>query len=363
MRTLVVVATFAAAVACGLGSAFVCEDDTQCNDGGELGVCQAGGQCSFPDDACPSGQRYGDHVAGGIAGECVPPQDDTGGSEGGTMGTSASVADGATADDDVSSLDESADSVDSAASTGPGVSDESGSESGVDSSGGAESTGEPGDLDPDLVLWMTFDDPSAPLADASTYARDVTCAIDTEACPEVVADGGMDLAALFDGTNDALQVPHDPALETDEGLTVVVRVRNDAWSSLVIHTIIARPYALVTENSWELFFRDENGDTVTDVVFEIADPAGQLQLIATAPAMKGEWTRIAAVYTVDSVALYFDGVLQAEAAATGMLLDDSPIVLAADIDDAALTNWFVGALDDVRVYRRALTGPEIAALP
>jgi len=142
-----------------------------------------------------------------------------------------------------------------------------------------------------------------------------------------------------------------------------VRVRNDALSTLTIHTVIARPYGVVTENAWELFFRDETGDGMNDVVFEIADPAGQVQVIATAPVAKGEWARIVAVWTVDSVALYFDGVLQASAASTGMLLDDSPIVVGGDFDNLLPTHWLVGELDDVRVYRRVLTEAEIAALP
>src|SRR6188508_3121019 len=93
MRVLVASLTFVAAVACGLGGAFACEDDAQCDDGGQLGVCQAGGACSFPDGTCPSGQRYGEHVGGGIAGECVPQGDDTTGAAAETTATSASGVD------------------------------------------------------------------------------------------------------------------------------------------------------------------------------------------------------------------------------------------------------------------------------
>jgi hypothetical protein len=359
------VGTLAAAVACGFGSAFVCEDDAECNDGGELGVCHASGHCSFPDDTCPSGQRYGEHGTGDLAGDCVAPGDDTGGSAEDTTSASASGEDDPSLDDDASSLDTAADSVDPATSTGPVGLDDTGS-SGIGGStddGDAESSGGPVEVDPDLVLWMTFDDPESPLADASMYAREVSCDLATDACPTVVADGAMDLGALFDGTNDLLEVPHDPALETDDGLTVAVRVRNDALSLLPIHTVIARPYDILTENSWELFFRDDSGDGVNDVVFEIADPGGQIQLIVTAPVAKGEWVRIAAVWTVDSVALYFDGVLQTEAPATGMLLDDSSVVIGGDFDNLVPSHWFVGAIDDVRVFRRALTGAEVAALP
>jgi cysteine-rich repeat protein len=39
------------------------------------GTCEATGWCSFPDPACDSGARYGDHAGGSLAGECVPPSD------------------------------------------------------------------------------------------------------------------------------------------------------------------------------------------------------------------------------------------------------------------------------------------------
>jgi hypothetical protein len=232
-----------------------------------------------------------------------------------------------------------------------------------DSSGGEESTEGPMELDPDLVLWVTFDDPMAPFADASMYARDVSCDVDLDACPAVGPDGTLDLGAVFDGTDDLLLVPYDAMLEHDAGLTVAIDVRNDALTSLPIHTVIARPYGAVTDNAWELFFRDEDADGTNNVVFEIADAGGQIQLVTAPIAGKGEWSRIVALWTVDSVAVYIDGVLQASAPSTGMLFDESPIVVGGDIDNLLATNWFLGAIDDVRVYRRALSEAEIAALP
>lgn len=79
--------------ACG-GGAFVCVSEEDCRDGAAQGVCQAGGQCSFPDDACGSGQRYGDHGATS-PGECVPiatsTSDDTSASEVSLEATGAST--------------------------------------------------------------------------------------------------------------------------------------------------------------------------------------------------------------------------------------------------------------------------------
>ncbi len=55
----------------GCHRTFTCDDDAQCHLDGVQGTCEANGACSFPADDCPSGRRYGEHAASGIAGSCV----------------------------------------------------------------------------------------------------------------------------------------------------------------------------------------------------------------------------------------------------------------------------------------------------
>ncbi len=84
--------------ACQGGSAFVCTSSGDCVDGGAQGICEATGYCSFPDDECPSMQRYGVH-AGALAGTCVPlggstGEDPTGGRTTGPSDTTAILTTG-----------------------------------------------------------------------------------------------------------------------------------------------------------------------------------------------------------------------------------------------------------------------------
>ena len=65
-------ALLGASLGCVSGSVFQCEQAEDCHDHGTNGVCQPDGYCSFPDDTCPSGQRYGDLAGGSLAGQCVP---------------------------------------------------------------------------------------------------------------------------------------------------------------------------------------------------------------------------------------------------------------------------------------------------
>jgi hypothetical protein len=67
-----IAAVLALGAACGCKvGAFTCADDSQCDDGGAAGMCEATGGCSFPDPTCASGRRYGNHAPDGLGGTCV----------------------------------------------------------------------------------------------------------------------------------------------------------------------------------------------------------------------------------------------------------------------------------------------------
>src|SRR5690606_29210217 len=65
------VLTVAVAVACQGRGYFVCGDDRDCATAEGGGVCQPEGACSFHDDTCPSGQRFGAAGEPALAGQCV----------------------------------------------------------------------------------------------------------------------------------------------------------------------------------------------------------------------------------------------------------------------------------------------------
>ena len=67
-RTLLILAL--ASASCVRGGAYHCNTNDQCFFGGAMGVCEAVGFCSFPDDKCAGGYRYGVH-SGTYSSECV----------------------------------------------------------------------------------------------------------------------------------------------------------------------------------------------------------------------------------------------------------------------------------------------------
>lgn len=51
---------------------FRCAKDSECVKGGESGVCEPAGYCSFADSSCDSGRSYATNSAAGLSGSCVP---------------------------------------------------------------------------------------------------------------------------------------------------------------------------------------------------------------------------------------------------------------------------------------------------
>lgn len=60
---------------CNRVESFVCEVDGDCVDGSRQGSCEASGFCSFPDDGCQGGKRYGTWAGDGLAGTCVTSEE------------------------------------------------------------------------------------------------------------------------------------------------------------------------------------------------------------------------------------------------------------------------------------------------
>ncbi|MEM6994876.1 MAG: hypothetical protein AAF721_30460 [Myxococcota bacterium] len=73
---------------------FDCEGDHTCQNSDGDGVCTDLGYCAFPDDVCPSGLQYGEAAPAHLAGQCVPAQGTTGGSDTASATTSGTSGGG-----------------------------------------------------------------------------------------------------------------------------------------------------------------------------------------------------------------------------------------------------------------------------
>lgn len=115
--------------ACTESGAFVCSGDDSCGSGG---ICEADGWCSFADEECNSGRRYGSE-SGAQSGQCVVSMD---------MGTSSGGVVTTGAHGETSSTDAPTSSPPSSGSTSGATSDAATGED-ESSSGGGIDTCEP----------------------------------------------------------------------------------------------------------------------------------------------------------------------------------------------------------------------------
>lgn len=219
---------------------------------------------------------------------------------------------------------------------------------GTSSDGG--STGTSGD--PDLLLWLDFDDPDAPFADASGHAADAVC--DVDQCPATVESG----TARFDGIDDHLTVADAPAFVLPDGFTIAVRMSVDAIATGAYQDVFTRAYGTSSYDTWAFGFPPE----LAGLRFVVFDGTSQVVGGEIPWPDDGGWHHVAATWDGARTRLYFEGALVVETEVAAIAFDSHPILVGGDVDQQVITNYFAGAVDDARLYGRALSDDEIAAL-
>ncbi|MCA9707334.1 MAG: LamG domain-containing protein [Myxococcales bacterium] len=331
-------------LACQSG-VFQCSSDAEC---GTDGTCQGDGYCSFPSGECESGQEYGQYAPAELAGTCVPvdvPEASTGDST-----PPVGEVSGQPPPDDTGVLDEG----EVGTSTGPEPT------TGVELTTGVDPTGEPPPLDPSLVLWLTFDEVGGDIVpDQSDYGNDAEC---YASCPEL--DGGISGSAAYFGQQALLGVRFNDDFYTPDGFTVAAWVRPDVISGEPM-AITELPFSEGVNSNWNSWELRLEGDAGADYSLFFATTDGGSQAVIElqpAPYDPGQWIHLAGVWDGELLQLYVDG--QPEGASDGYNpeFDGHDILIGGGLQEGMLNDFFVGAIDDYRLYARPLDGSEIALL-
>lgn len=334
---------------CGAGQ-FTCQSDAQCM-GESPGVCQPDGHCSFPAADCPSGQRYGEH-SGPQSGQCVGEAGETGST--GAVSTTSPVTTAPMSEDSGPVLDSGEPTTTGREpTTDPPATDSGVVTTGDEASTTEATTGEP--VDPDLVLWLALDRaPLGDVLDSSSYMGNGAC--EGTGCP-ASGPGVVGAGASYDGQDDVIVVPHAAWLETTDGFTVATFIRiGDV--PLDFRSIVAKPVGAANENTWEMFFQDQL------ITFGMSSGGSYYAVEVPWQAAPDQWTHLAGTWDGGLVTLWIDGEAVGTADSPAFEFDEQPILVGADDDHVVtgLEGFFLGGIDDVRVYRRALAADEIAVL-
>jgi len=338
--------------ACGLDSAYACTSDTQCSAGESRGRCEPEGYCSFQDDTCPSGRRYGVWAPAAFAKICV----DTSASPTSTAETSTgqptsgepSTSAGPTTTLDPSSTQDATTLAPTSDATGDSSSSSSGGSGSESSSSGSTV------LDPDLIAWYRFDAMDGDgVTDHSGNGHNASC-LDSPG----TADGVYGNAIETDGVGQHLVVANTPQF-TMPTWTLATWVWSGAPPTSFV-TILGKPVGVGVANSYEIGMNTSG--MVTRIAAGWSDDVLSQGLGVTLPGSQ-EWFHVAATFSDTTGTLYLDGEIVDEEPLTVVpAFDDSDLYIGADVDNEALDNFFSGRIDDMRIYQRALTADEVAVI-
>ena len=202
---------------------------------------------------------------------------------------------------------------------------------------------------PGLVAAYGFDESSGTaVADASGLAHTGTISGATR-----VAAGRHGRALSFDGVNDSITIADTNALDLSNGMTLEAWVRPTS-TALRWRTVLfkERPGNL----SYGLYASRNTGFPTAELMVSSSSKRG---VVGTAALPVNTWTHLAATYDGAVLRLYADAVQIGQLVAAGSIPASSgPLRIGGN---AIWGEWFLGQLDEVRVYNRPLSALELGA--
>ena len=159
----------------------------------------------------------------------------------------------------------------------------------------------------------------------------------------------------FDGQNDHITVADSPALDL-EAFSIGLWVKPGSWSSTHANPLLFKGqrdgsnlnYGFYISSQGKLEFRFSNAACTT------------LHRVEGSALSSGTWSQILATYDGSQLSLYQDGKLtQTAAISGGACQNDDPLLVGETLNAAT---YYRGAIDDLRIYPRALSELEAHSL-
>ena len=173
------------------------------------------------------------------------------------------------------------------------------------------------------------------------------------------AAGKYGAALVFDGINDWVSVADHASLRVTSGVTVEAWVKPgvmSGWETVVMKErgAAAHSYALYAHDGGAL----PGGAPVPSANVRVAGDHRTLRGPAAVPS--GAWSHVAMTYDGTTQRLFINGVEVASAPQSGAI-ETGAGALRVGGNNSWTGEFFQGEIDEVRVYNRALSQPEIEA--
>jgi hypothetical protein len=186
--------------------------------------------------------------------------------------------------------------------------------------------------------------------------------------------GNANSAYLFDGTDDYISAPYSSAFQTSTfTLAAWVRVDTTLTSGNAVGIVVGRGEDFTSDHAWAMLGVGTPGSTwqaSTGVTYETNSDNDLTYLSGTAP-QAGTWAHIAVTRSDGGdIVMYQNGGVIASWSATPDVttMCEQDLTIGARWSSSSisgpysLVNFWGGALDEIAVYDRALSGAEVQDL-
>lgn len=167
--------------------------------------------------------------------------------------------------------------------------------------------------------------------------------------------GNVNSAYSFDGVNDYIDIPYSPEIEPSI-FTISLWVKTtDADRGALINSNVNNNSSCLHGYNVRV-----NSDGRVNFSVDIAGCSNAVGIISDSSINDDAWHHLVATYD-SSLRFYIDGVLQYQTAISGY--DKTNASIRIGVTRSNTDPWyFLGSIDDVRIYNRTLSEPEIQEL-
>ena len=177
--------------------------------------------------------------------------------------------------------------------------------------------------------------------------------------------GAVDNAYSFDGLNDYMVIPYHPDIEPSVfsisfWIKTSIGTGNPTFDAgAIINSNLSQSSC---DHGYSLYVRDSG--TISYKIDDTPDCGGGIMILSDQIVNDNQWHHVVAIYdSANNLHLYIDGMLQSATANLPYSKTNEPIYIGkVRSDTPEYQTFFMGQLDELRIYDRVLSLEEILQL-